>query len=323
MRCKARIVPDLIIDNPAHRVREAAKRPTGKAGRNLPLAIISGLLLMGVLSLSLFWDKQVYIYLMAAFMIRGSYEISRGFRAAGVFLPFIPLAIGSASACFAAYYAQEPGIIMVTVATVVVVAFVRMLVGFVPQLAKYALLDTKFFDLPQTVTIAQIVRKSNGNKDIVAIALSVLYVTFLGATSLLLVSMPHGEFFVLFAILLASSSDTGGWAFGVLWGKHPLAPSISPKKSWEGLLGSLVCTTIMTAICVYFIPFLDWSLLYYLPVLGVVAATLGDLGESLLKRDLGIKDMGQVFPGHGGVLDRVDSILFVVPVLYVVLLLHG
>jgi phosphatidate cytidylyltransferase len=115
-------------------------------------------------------------------------------------------------------------------------------------------------------------------------------------------------------------SDTGGYIAGVLFGKHPMAPSVSPKKSWEGLVGSLVCTARGLAIALHFM--LDGAGWWRGAVFGLAvsgASVLGDLGESLIKRDLGIKDMSQLLPGHGGLMDRLDSIVLAAPTAYAVL----
>jgi phosphatidate cytidylyltransferase len=116
-------------------------------------------------------------------------------------------------------------------------------------------------------------------------------------------------------------SDTGGYAAGVFLGKHPMAPTISPKKSWEGFGGSVVAAAGGSAVVLYL--WLDvafyWGLLFGAAI--AVVAVLGDLAESMLKRDLRIKDMSQLLPGHGGLMDRLDSILFAVPTAYLLLTL--
>jgi phosphatidate cytidylyltransferase len=121
---------------------------------------------------------------------------------------------------------------------------------------------------------------------------------------------------VLIAVVL---SDTGGYAAGVFFGRHPMAPTISPKKSWEGFGGSVVAAAVGSALTCYFLLNIDF---WWGAVFGVaisVAAVLGDLGESMLKRDLGVKDMSRLLPGHGGLMDRLDSILFAVPTAYLLL----
>ena len=116
-------------------------------------------------------------------------------------------------------------------------------------------------------------------------------------------------------------SDVGGYAAGVFLGKHPMAPTISPKKSWEGFAGSLVAGMVGGAITVTTLLDGQWwhGVLFGAAI--VVTATAGDLVESLIKRDLGIKDMGTLLPGHGGIMDRLDSLLPTAPVVWLLLVL--
>ena len=145
------------------------------------------------------------------------------------------------------------------------------------------------------------------------------WVPFLGCFLLLLMQQDQGPVLVLLAVLGPVGNDVGGYIAGVLFGRHPMAPSISPKKSWEGFAGSLVLgTATVTAVATLALG-LPWWTGVTLGAVLVVVATCGDLSESLLKRDLGIKDMGHLLPGHGGVLDRIDSILLAAPTTYVML----
>ena len=128
-----------------------------------------------------------------------------------------------------------------------------------------------------------------------------------------------GESVVTF-ILVTIASDIGGYFAGVLFGRHPMAPVISPKKSWEGFAGSIAfCVAVGYALVVYFLDG-DWWVGIALGLIAAVMATLGDLCESVIKRDLGIKDMSQVIPGHGGLMDRLDSLLATIAPIW--LLLH-
>jgi len=121
-------------------------------------------------------------------------------------------------------------------------------------------------------------------------------------------------------VLVTIASDIGGYIAGVLFGKHPMAPVISPKKSWEGFVGSVVfCVVVGWALVVYLLDG-SWWVGVLLGLIAVVMATLGDLCESVIKRDLGIKDMSQVIPGHGGLMDRLDSLLATIAPIW--LLLH-
>src|SRR5699024_5849566 len=126
---------------------------------------------------------------------------------------------------------------------------------------------------------------------------------------------------VLVFLALVVANDTGGYIAGVLYGRHPLAPAVSPKKSWEGFAGSVVLAAAVGVAGAVFPRDLPWHAGLLLAVVAVIGATLGDLSESLIKRDLGVKDMGSLLPGHGGILDRVDSILIASPVVFTAMLL--
>jgi phosphatidate cytidylyltransferase len=128
----------------------------------------------------------------------------------------------------------------------------------------------------------------------------------------------HGIAFLLAAVIVTVTDDVASLLVGSAMGRHQLAPSISPNKSWEGLIGGAIAAVLVSVVVVHFIH--PWTIgkaaLYGLVV--AVVAPLGDLSQSMMKRHLGIKDMGRLLPGHGGILDRVDGLLFVVPATYFV-----
>ena len=146
--------------------------------------------------------------------------------------------------------------------------------------------------------------------------LGVVYVPFFGAHVILMTGLPRGPAVTICYIGIVAASDIGAYAAGSFFGKHPMAPSVSPKKSWEGAAGATVFMFILAvAVGPHIAPFKLGSALALAAVAAVVAP-LGDLAESLIKRDLGVKDMGTLLPGHGGVLDRIDSLLLVAPAAY-------
>jgi phosphatidate cytidylyltransferase len=157
-------------------------------------------------------------------------------------------------------------------------------------------------------------------RDATAGVFTAVYVPFLAGFVVLLIRPEDGEWRVLTFILVTIASDIGGYAAGVLLGKHPMAPVISPKKSWEGFAGSAVSCMVVGWLCVSYLLEGEWWVGVVLGAMAVVTATLGDLCESVIKRDLGIKDMSQVIPGHGGIMDRLDSLLATVAPTW--LLLH-
>jgi len=146
--------------------------------------------------------------------------------------------------------------------------------------------------------------------------LGVVYVPFLGAHVILMTGLPHGAAITICYIGLVALNDVGAFATGVLFGRHQMAPNISPKKSWEGAIGATVLMFLLALIVGPLIaPFTIWTSLGLASVVTVIAP-LGDLASSALKRDIDIKDWGSVLPGHGGLLDRIDALLLVAPAAY-------
>jgi phosphatidate cytidylyltransferase len=152
-----------------------------------------------------------------------------------------------------------------------------------------------------------------------------LYIGWLGSYLILLRNLPHGLFWTLLVIFTAAMADTGGYLFGSLWGKHRIAPSISPKKSWEGYIGGILVGGLSTWLAA-------WIMHFYIPeilpltglILGVVISILvpfGDLAESMFKRQFQIKDSSHILPGHGGILDRIDSSLWAIVIGYYLILI--
>ncbi|HTF11695.1 MAG TPA: phosphatidate cytidylyltransferase [Asanoa sp.] len=270
--------------------RPPTAQKTSRAGRNLPAAIGVGVTLGGVLVASLYLYKPAFLGVLALAVAIGIWEVSRATRAVRAHPPTIPLIAG--------------GILMV-------------------GLAWYAGADALLLGLVATLLAAAVWRLADGPKDfkrdMTVSTLIAVYVPFLAGFAALLAVPEDGADRVLVVLIAVVLSDTGGYAAGVFLGRHPMAPTISPKKSWEGFGGSLVAAAVGSALTCYFLLNIDF---WWGAVFGVaisVAAVLGDLGESMLKRDLGVKDMSRLLPGHGGLMDRLDSILFAVPTAYLLL----
>lgn len=156
-------------------------------------------------------------------------------------------------------------------------------------------------------------------KDITGGIFVAAYVPLLASFSSLLLAAPDGARRVIVFIAVTICSDIGGFAVGVMFGKHPMAPSVSPKKSWEGAAGSVVVCVLVGVATVTLMLGGTWWAGASLGLSVALAATAGDLTESTIKRDLGIKDMGDILPGHGGLMDRMDSLLLAAPVAWAIL----
>lgn len=262
-----------------------------RAGRNLPVAIASGVGLGVMIVTSLVFYKSLFMIVVVAAVLVAVWELARGFRAKGIDLPHEPLMLGGTVMVLAAYFeGTEP---LVTATAVTGLATMLWLLrrgidGFV--------------------------------RDATASVFTIFYVPFLGSFVALLLSEDDGVKAIVTFIVVTIASDIGGYVAGVLFGKHPMAPVISPKKSWEGFAGSALACVVAGWLLVDYLLEGDWWVGVALGLIAVVMATLGDLVESVIKRDLGIKDMSHVIPGHGGLMDRLDSLLATVAPIW--LLLH-
>lgn len=254
---------------------------TPRAGRDLPMAIGVGLAVGAVAVTLLALWRPGFMILIAAVMATAVVEM-RGTlrRARQLSIVWLPLALGVMATVVTSWWWGHEAQILGIVLTALTVMFVRLGGGADGYLA----------DVTATVFLA-------------------VYLGGLGSFATLLVRPEDGFGRILVFLIAVVCSDTGGYAVGVLAGRHPMAPRISPKKSWEGLAGSVVTATVGAAIA---LPLLLPGSWWQGAVLGLVVAlvaTGGDLAESLIKRDLGVKDMGTLVPGHGGVMDRLDSLL--------------
>lgn len=259
---------------------EPAKK-NSRAGRNLPAAIGVGLLLGAAILVSLLTVRYLFIGIIAAAIAVGTYEFAQALgRAAKIRLALIPLLAGGQAMIWLAWPFGYRGALIAFAVTVLACLLWRLPGGAEGYL-----------------------------RDISASVFTAAYLPLFGAFAAMLVPPSDGVARVLTFLIGVVASDTGGYIAGVLKGKHPMAPSISPKKTWEGFSGSLVAGVVAGSLTLTLL--LDghvWQGVVF-GVAIVLTATLGDLVESLMKRDLGIKDMGTLLPGHGGLMDRLDSLL--------------
>jgi phosphatidate cytidylyltransferase len=267
---------------------QANERIKERTGRDLIVAILIGVAFGAVLLASLLFVKWLFVPIAMAAAMLGVYELSRALRAGGRRIDVIPQLIAAALLVPAGFFAP---LWLCWVALFIAVVFVsvwRMLAQMIAQDGR---------------TYGEVLA------DVVVSGFIQVYVPFLAAIALMLLSQDNGEWWVLSFIAIAVAADTSAYAAGLAFGKHPMAPRISPKKTWEGFAGAVAGSLIVGALLgVFLLGVPIWGGLL-LGAAVLASATLGDLGESMLKRDLGIKDMSSWLPGHGGLLDRLDSIL--------------
>lgn len=286
---------------PEDRGRSGKATPpaAGKAGRNLPAAIGVGGGLGVSLILIMVFAPKVWIGVVAVALAVATYEVSKRLREAGVLVPRIPLIIGGQAIIWLAWPWGTTGVVGATAATVLVCMV-------------WLLLQQGLGSAPK-----------NYLRELAVTILVACWLPLLASFAVLMVLDEQGAGRVLVFLIAVVCSDVGGYVAGVLFGKHPMAPAISPKKSWEGLAGSLLFCIIGSLLTVTLILDANSMIGVLLGVVLVVTGTLGDLIESQVKRDLRIKDMGTLLPGHGGIMDRLDSLLpsaFVAWLVFTVLL---
>ena len=269
---------------------EPAEPKKSRAGRDLPAAIGVGLGLAALIVPSLFVYRPSFAFIVGVIVVYGCYELSRALGAVGIRVSIAPLMAGSVAVLIATWERGTSGLVLGVLITLVAILVWRVADG------------------------------AHGyTRDVTASAFALLYLPSLAAFAVLLVHPSDGAARVLAFAATVVCSDTGGYATGVLFGKHPLAPVVSKAKTWEGFTGSLLACSASGILFMTLTFHEAWwkGLLFGLAI--AATATVGDLGESMIKRDLDIKDMGKLLPGHGGVMDRLDSMLPCAAVAYLLL----
>ena len=266
-----------------------------RTGRNLPVAIGVGAALGAVALVTLLTVKATFLIYMGAALAIALHELDTALKTRQIRMPVIPVALGGAAMVTSAYWAAGGA---------VTAAFALTLV---------ALLAWRLFGGTEGYV-----------GDVSAGVFAAAYLGVTGATVAAMLAPADGGKRVLTFIILTICSDIGGYFAGITLGRtgaHKLAPAISPKKTWEGLAGSVLACVVAGAILLPALLHGHWWQGIIIGVAAVAAAVLGDLAESMIKRDLDIKDMGSLLPGHGGILDRIDSLLICAPVIWLLLAL--
>jgi phosphatidate cytidylyltransferase len=252
----------------------------GKAGRNLPAAIAVGLGLFVTLIFSLFIDVRFFAILVAFAMVLATRELSQTLvvglspRVSILLQMLAPIIVASSSV------AGVNGLVTAFIASAVLVLAIRLLDGE----------EAYVHHTTRSIFV-------------------LIYAPVLASFAVLLSIQDQGAWKVMAFVLLTAATDLGGYIAGALFGKHPMAPKISPKKSWEGFAGALTLQLVVGALLWIYIFEQAWWKGALVGFAMMLTATLGDLIESMIKRDLGVKDMGKLLPGHGGVMDRLDSLV--------------
>ncbi|MEJ3658750.1 phosphatidate cytidylyltransferase [Actinomycetes bacterium KLBMP 9759] len=269
-----------VAEKPVAAVADPAGR-SSRAGRDLAAAISVGVALGVIILVSLLFYRFAFVAVLAATTAVGTWELAGALRrGAGIGVPLPVLLIGGQAMVWLAWPFGLTGPAAAFAATAVAVLLWRMRSG-----------------------------SENYVRDVTAGMFIAAYVPLFCSFATLLTVADDGVGRVLTFLGCVVASDIGGYAAGVLAGRHPMAPTISPKKSWEGFAGSQIAGMAAGAVSVVFLLGGQWWAGLLTGALLVVSATLGDLVESMVKRDIGIKDMGTLLPGHGGLLDRIDSLL--------------
>ena len=262
---------------------EGAK--SSRAGRNLPAALAVGFGLGLSLIAILLFAPRILVGVVAVAIAIATWEVAKRLREADVLVPRIPLLLGGQAMIWLAWPYGAQG---------VAGAF---------GLTALVCMAWRLFDHGLAATPRNFLRDT-------AITVFVLaWIPLLASFAVLMLSEPRGNLRVLTFMILVVCSDVGGYVAGVLFGRHPMVPAISPKKSWEGFGGSMVFCIIGGLLTVTLLLQANSMIGVLLGVAVVLVATCGDLIESQIKRELGIKDMGTLLPGHGGIMDRLDSML--------------
>ncbi len=270
-----------------HSINEAINK---KAGRKLLPSIGVGLSLISLVWFALSYQREIFAIVVAIAVVLGVREIVRAFAAHSITVSFNGLALAAIGLSYAAWNGGVAGLAIATA-----IAFPLLLIRALVQ-------GPEGF-----------VAKATGT------TFALLYLPFLAGFLILLARPSSGFQRVMTFMVLVGCNDTFGYIVGVLLGKHPLVPTISPKKTWEGLAGSTVFTVVGGCLAFKYIMDMHWWIGIIVGLMIVFTATCGDLIESAMKRDMSLKDMGSLLPGHGGMLDRLDSVVLSAPAMWLAL----
>ncbi len=270
-----------------------------RTGRNVFVAIATALIFGAIFIASLFFFKHIFVLLVAGLVSVTVLELALAFRANGRRIPRVGGILFGLVIIAGAYFFGAIGMLAALLISVVGLTLWRLIEGLIPgqEVA------------PRTLW-----------RDVLSGVFTLVYVAFFSGFTVLLVLQENGQWWVFSLIAIVASVDVGAFASGVLFGKHKMVPKISPNKTWEGLAGAAVLSAIVAIVLTVTVLGKPWFVGLIFGLLLLITATVGDLTESLIKRNLGIKDMSSWIPGHGGFLDRLDSVFPSTVVAYAVYL---
>ncbi|MCI5825891.1 MAG: phosphatidate cytidylyltransferase [Arcanobacterium sp.] len=262
-----------------------------RSGRNMPVAVATAIVLIVIVAVSVAFHPFWFAVLATVGFSIGLWEAAGAFLTRDIHVPVVPMILGVALMTAATYLdGLAAGFLTFCFAAFFVAAW-------------------RIFG-----------RRPNAVVDGLVGIFALGWVGMSGIFAVAMATLPHAAWCIVALILLPAASDTGGLALGMFLGKHPIAADISPKKSWEGFAGSVLFSGVASWPFIHLGLGLNWGWTLVFALVTPVLATVGDFAESLLKRYMGIKDMGTIFPGHGGMLDRIDAMLFCAPSFYLLYL---
>jgi len=267
-----------------HSINDAINK---RAGRKLLPSILVSIFLLAIIFTTINLEPLLFFGFIWVVIMIGVREIAHAYRKGGIELPDYVLMMAATVLLVATWNGETEGLAVSTGLTIPILMFTLLLIS---------------------------------QKDFIKRSTSAVFITFylavLGGFILLLANHPDGALRILALVVLIACNDTFAYIAGVLLGKHKLAPSISPKKSWEGLIGGSIASIVGGSLIFHYLFEVNWIFGAAIGVMTVITATCGDLIESAIKRDLAIKDMSNLLPGHGGIMDRLDSALFTAPAVW-------
>lgn len=275
---------------------------TSRAGRDLPAAIGVGLALFAYIVVTLTWWPPGFIVLLVVLTCVGAYEVHLALKRVGMTSAILPVVLGNVAIIGGSYAAA-------VLQPVTQIPWHVVLLGTIGGTMLLALI-WRMFGGPE-----------NYARDSAASLFIIGYIPVLASFVGLVLAQQHGVAKAVVGFVCIVATDVGGYAAGATLGRHPMAPTISPKKTWEGMAGSVLLTTALSVWLCMWVLHQAWWFGVVLALVIVVTGTAGDLIESLIKRDVGIKDMSSLLPGHGGVMDRIDSMLVAAPAAWLVVTL--